>query len=92
MYCIYIRIHIYEIYKIFSFLSHFSNPTPPESNLPMWKPTKGYPLDYLHIGNVNDEDDQPLIAMENGLMDERTEFWRKLQAHLPAKKSYKEEL
>lgn len=58
----------------------------------MWKPTKGYPLDYLRIGNVNEEDDQPFIAMENGLMDERAEFWRKLQAHLPAKKLYKEEL
>lgn len=57
----------------------------------MWKPAKGYPLDYLRIGN-KDHDGQPLIAMENGLMDERAEFWRKLKAHLPAIKSIKEEL
>lgn len=37
-------------------------------------------------------EDSPLIDMEIGLMDERAEFWRKLQAHSPARKSLKVEL
>ncbi|KAG4076411.1 hypothetical protein HA402_005854 [Bradysia odoriphaga] len=67
------------------------NPTPPETNLPKWKPTKGYPLDYLRIGNMYNED-SPLIDMEIGLMDERAEFWRKLQAHSGARYDLKDEL
>lgn len=37
-------------------------------------------------------EESPLIDMEIGLMDERAEFWRKLQAHSAARNSEKEEL
>lgn len=69
----------------------YSNPTPPETTLPKWKATESYPLDYLRIGNMYKED-SALIDMENGLMDERAEFWRKLQAHSPARNAVKVEL
>lgn len=81
-------ISITQIYYLYTFSS---NPTPPETRLPKWKPTKGYPLDYLRIGNLYKED-SPLIDMEIGLMDERAEFWRKLQAHSAARNSVKVEL
>lgn len=52
------------------------------NDIPVWNPTRSYPLDYLRIG-TKDFEGQSLIAMESGLMAERAEFWRKLNAHSP---------
>lgn len=56
-----------------------------------WKATNSYPLEYLRIGN-NNKEDSPIIAMEIGLMEDRADFWQKLNAHSAASYSNKEEL
>lgn len=48
--------------------------------MPQWKTTNRYPLEYLRIGN-KDKESRPIIEMEIGLMEERAEFWRKINAH-----------
>ncbi|EDS28550.1 juvenile hormone esterase [Culex quinquefasciatus] len=62
------------------------HPTPAGSNggkVPQWPPTDRFPLTYLRIGSLN-PDREPLFAVEQGFMEERAEFWRKLKAHHPA--------
>lgn len=78
---------------VFTYIFIFPrNPTTPASpelrvknalnDIPVWSPTNGFPLHYLRIG-TKDFEGQPLFAMETGLMAERAEFWRKLNAHSP---------
>lgn len=74
-----------QIFKI------LREPTPIGSDLPQWKTTNRYPLEYLRIGN-KDKKGSPIIEMEIGLMEERAEFWRKIEAHAPASYAVKEEL
>lgn len=67
----------------------YSDPTPKKATnlndvqVPAWSATKRYPLDYLRIGNKDDEFG-PLITMESGFLEERIAFWRNLQAHARA--------
>lgn len=58
-------------------------------DLPEWRRTLGYPVEYLRIGNKV-KVDGPIIEMEKGLMQERAEFWHKLKAHAPASGSREE--
>ncbi|XP_059611145.1 juvenile hormone esterase-like [Phlebotomus argentipes] len=61
----------------------FGNPTPKsdDSSLPEWKVAGSFPYDYLRIGNYH-QSDAPIIAMENGLYEERVLFWRKINSEL----------
>ncbi|XP_058058216.1 venom carboxylesterase-6-like [Anopheles bellator] len=62
------------------------NPTPAGEKhdiLPQWPATNGFPLQYLRIGSL-DPSKEPLVAMEVGLFEERSAFWRKLGAHTPS--------
>lgn len=70
----------------------FRNPTPESSDLPKWHTTNDFPVQYYRIGNWN-FDNKPMFGMENdGIFHERAEFWRKIQAHLPARSTIKDEL
>lgn len=45
-----------------------------------WPPTDKFPLTYLRIGSLN-ADSEPLFAVEEGLLEARSAFWRELKAH-----------
>jgi hypothetical protein len=66
------------------------NPTP-DGDLVKWEPTDSYPLKFLRIGN-KDYANQPMVAMEKGLLEERAEFWASLKAHHAAKPDKRDEL
>ena len=69
----------------------FRHPTP--KGFPhgfMWKKAKGYPLNYLRVGNYKSPD-KPLIAMEEGLYEERLNLWRKINS-IDSRKPSKTEL
>nr|AID61344.1 esterase [Calliphora stygia] len=61
-----------------------SNPTPPGSNLPKWSATKDYPVLFAKIGNKNEEDSK-LFQFDEELYQDRVDFWRNLNPHIPAK-------
>ncbi|XP_031616881.1 cholinesterase 2-like, partial [Contarinia nasturtii] len=68
------------------------NPTPESSNLPKWIEAKEFPLRYYRFGNLN-FDGKPMFGMEeNGIFEERTKFWREIEAFLPSTHSQKEEI
>lgn len=74
------------ITKLWVDFARTGHPTPAGSNggkVPQWPPTDRFPLTYLRIGSLN-PDREPLFAVEQGFMEERAEFWRKLKAHHPA--------
>lgn len=49
----------------------------------MWDEINEFPIDYYRIGNYNFED-KSLIGMESGgLFEDRAQFWREINAHLP---------
>lgn len=81
------------ITKLWVNFARFGNPTPPggEGLLPEWPSTDGFPLTYLRIGSPH-ADGEPLFAVESGLFEERSAFWRKLQAHHPSDGLPKDEL
>ncbi|XP_001992565.2 venom carboxylesterase-6 [Drosophila grimshawi] len=64
------------------------NPIPGTSNLPIWRPTPTYPVEYARLGSKLDSDGveqlPPLLRMEVALLQHRADFWRDLKAHLPA--------
>lgn len=79
------------ITKLWVNFARTGHPTPPSNEdqttdmgekVPRWPPTDRFPLTYLRIGSL-DPDREPLFAMEQGLMEERAAFWRKLKAHHP---------
>ncbi|XP_031628536.1 liver carboxylesterase 1-like [Contarinia nasturtii] len=60
------------------------NPTPESSNLPKWIEAKEFPLRYYRFGNLN-FDGKPMFGMEeNGIFEERTKFWREIEAFQPS--------
>ncbi|XP_023303516.2 venom carboxylesterase-6 [Lucilia cuprina] len=61
-----------------------SNPTPTDSNLPKWSPTKDYPVLFAKIGNKNEEDSN-VFQFDKKLYQDRVDFWRNLNPHIPAK-------
>ncbi|XP_039430550.1 venom carboxylesterase-6 [Culex pipiens pallens] len=74
------------ITKLWVDFARTGHPTPVDSDggkVPRWPPTDRFPLTYLRIGSLN-PDREPLFAVEQGFMEERAEFWRKLKAHHPA--------
>lgn len=77
----------------------YRNPTPLSENklddnirIPKWPTTSSYPLNYLRIGMREYDPKRPVIAIENGMMDERAMFWHKIGAHLPKDEHIKDEL
>lgn len=59
------------------------NPTPEDSGLPTWKPALGHPITYARIGS-KDPDNWVVLQNEHGLLEERANFWKEINAHLPA--------
>ncbi|XP_055677254.1 juvenile hormone esterase [Lutzomyia longipalpis] len=69
------------ITKLWVNFARTGHPTPKDGDLSFeWKEAKGYPVDYLRLGRMDNED-KPLAIMEKGLFEERINFWRKLSAH-----------
>lgn len=72
------------ITKLWVNFARTGNPTPTDELINhiaiQWPPTNGFPLKYLRIGSL-DTSVEPLVALESGLFEERTLFWRKLKAH-----------
>ncbi|XP_031636223.1 venom carboxylesterase-6-like [Contarinia nasturtii] len=63
------------------------NPTPESSNLPKWVEAKEFPLNYYRLGNLN-YDGKPMFGMErHGIFEERTKFWREIEAFQPSAQS-----
>lgn len=44
-----------------------------------WSAASGYPLNFLRIGN-HDHPDKDFLGMEQGLLEERLNFWRQLKS------------
>ncbi|XP_030569634.1 venom carboxylesterase-6 [Drosophila novamexicana] len=63
------------------------NPVIGTSNLPTWRPTSKYPVEYARLGSKLDAMDDgtlpALLRMEKALLQHRVDFWRELKAHLP---------
>uniref|UniRef100_A0A182QQQ3 Carboxylic ester hydrolase n=1 Tax=Anopheles farauti TaxID=69004 RepID=A0A182QQQ3_9DIPT len=73
------------ITKLWVNFARTGNPTPPEETngpVPVWPPADRFPLRYLRIGSLNSAQES-LVALETGLFEERTAFWRQLRAHHP---------
>ncbi|XP_058454954.1 carboxylic ester hydrolase [Malaya genurostris] len=69
------------ITKLWVNFARTGNPTPAEDDeLPRWPTTDGFPLVYLRIGSMNSKQ-EPLLAVESGLFEARSNFWRELKAH-----------
>ncbi|XP_059619894.1 venom carboxylesterase-6 [Phlebotomus argentipes] len=69
------------ITKLWVNFAKTGHPTPKGSGLTFsWKEAKGYPVDYLRLGRMDDEE-KSLASMERGLFEERINFWRRLRAH-----------
>ncbi|XP_049311515.1 juvenile hormone esterase-like [Bactrocera dorsalis] len=64
------------------------NPTPAGSNLTSWAPAKGYPVNYARLGHKTPEE-FTVLQMERDIYGDRTNFWRQLQAHIPAEQREK---
>lgn len=80
------------ITKLWVNFAKYGTPTPVwDDSLPGWPPTSGFPLTYLRIGSTH-PDVEPLFAVENGLFEERSAFWRELRAHHPSEGLRKDEL
>lgn len=43
-----------------------------------WKPSTGFPLDYMRIGN-HGQPEKSIVGMESGLFEDRVNLWRKLK-------------
>nr|XP_029723886.1 venom carboxylesterase-6-like [Aedes albopictus] len=83
------------ITKLWVNFAWFGNPTPSgggEGYLPEWPTTDGFPLTYLRIGSTRSSDGEPLFAVERGLFEERSAFWRDLRAHHPSEGAVRDEL
>lgn len=63
--------------------ARIGNPTPEDSGLPTWKPALGHPITYARIGS-KDPDNWVVLQNEHGLLEERANFWKEINAHLPA--------
>lgn len=58
------------------------NPTPNE-DLPKWKQTNRFPLDFMLIGNgMEDVESAELMRMQKNLYPARTHFWDNLNKKL----------
>jgi len=68
-----------------------SNPNPKNSSfhLPNWSPASSYPVEYARLG-TKIEDSTSIFQLENELMQQRADFWRELQPHLPATHAHNE--
>lgn len=44
-----------------------------------WLPARGYPLDFLRIGNYG-QPEKSIVGMESGLFEERVNLWRQLKS------------
>nr|AME15818.1 carboxylesterase [Bactrocera dorsalis] len=64
------------------------NPTPAGSNLTPWAPVTGYPVNYARLGHKT-PDEFTVLQMERDIYGDRTNFWRQLQAHIPAEQREK---
>nr|XP_016942030.1 venom carboxylesterase-6 [Drosophila suzukii] len=67
------------------------NPNPKNSSfhLPNWSPASSYPVEYARLG-TKIEDSTSIFQLENELMQQRADFWRDLQPHLPATHAHNE--
>lgn len=54
------------------------NPTPEPSEIPEWIPADKFPLNYAHIGRKTEED-WTILSNEEGLMEDRVQFWRGIE-------------
>ncbi|XP_053697726.1 juvenile hormone esterase [Sabethes cyaneus] len=81
------------ITKLWVNFARTGNPTPSTDNgaIPHWPQAKSFPLTYLRIGSL-DSSNEPLLAVEKGLFEERAALWRDLKAHHSPKGSTKDEL
>ncbi|GAB0091519.1 Carboxylic ester hydrolase [Sergentomyia squamirostris] len=82
------------ITKLWVNFARTGNPTPEGSNVGFeWKQATGYPIDYLKLGRMDDEEG-PMATMERGFLENRIKFWRTLEAHHAAEldPSLKDEL
>lgn len=80
------------ITKLWVNFARTGNPTPDgDSFVPKWPQADGFPLTYLRIGSSNPESES-LFAIESGLFEDRSAFWRNLKAHHPPGTSLKDEL
>ncbi|XP_037938711.1 venom carboxylesterase-6 [Teleopsis dalmanni] len=68
-----------------------SNPTPNESNITNWDIANKYPVNFIRIGG-KDEKHWTLTTKEEGLLQDRSDFWYQLKAHWAADLSKKDEL
>ncbi|EDW26881.1 GL14544 [Drosophila persimilis] len=67
------------------------NPANASLNLPVWKPSSSYPVEFVRLGTKADEAAAaPLFRIEAELMQQRVNFWRELQPHLPATQQHNE--
>ncbi|XP_017045883.1 venom carboxylesterase-6 [Drosophila ficusphila] len=65
------------------------NPTNVSFHLPTWSPASSYPVEYARLG-TKIEDSPSIFRLENALMQQRVDFWRDLQPHLPASHNHNE--
>ncbi|SPP78197.1 venom carboxylesterase-6 [Drosophila guanche] len=61
------------------------NPTNASLNLPIWQPSSSYPVEFVRLGSkADDAEAESLFRIEAELMQQRVNFWRDLEPHVPA--------